>query len=323
MKRLLLCSLLLLAGLASAKLTKAEWGTSPAAPLYVGQPYDLTLTLETDENESVTHLQLSDEANFPPEESETTVEQGRRKTTFRWPRVETKEGRTELPSVLVTARVMRTIQMGYGSMSTGGDTRIRVPAFAYEVIPLPPEAEGAPLGIFLQSLAVENPRFTPGDVRELTLTIQAREGVLPETLAPELNPVEGVRIYPFRTLSLSPTLAVFKAYVVLSAESPVTFTLPPMRVFDLASRQVRDLPVTPLTLSPLTAEEQAAEDLAAASQRPAVGQPLHFAPAEKSPVIGVMGESWTVEETSGEWSRVRSGSAQGWIRAVLLKEATP
>lgn len=324
MKRLLLSlTLTLLAGLASAKLTKAAWSTSPSAPIYVGQPYSLCLTLETDENETVTFLQLAQAVGLQPDDSVSEVVDGRKQTTFRWHRAETKADRVEVPSMIVSTRVLRTVRMGFGSSSVETDARIQAPDFAYEVVPLPAEAEGAPLGVFEFTLTADAPKFTPGDVHELTLEARAKEGVLPEGLAPVLDPVEGVRIYPFRKIGQTSTRALFKAYVMIESEAPVTFALPPMRVFDLTTRSLRELPIAPLTLTPLTEAERASAAEAEAEQRPAMGQPLHFAPAEKSPVVGVVGESWTVEETSGEWSRIRSGNAEGWLRSVLLKKDTP
>ena len=105
---------------AHARLRSAAWGTDPAAPVYVGQAYDLTLTLETDADEEVPTFTIDqvpapvrDSGARNPDAQEHTVRDGVRRTVFRWHVAEDSPRLVAIPLTRVVADVMTVRQFGF------------------------------------------------------------------------------------------------------------------------------------------------------------------------------------------------------------------
>lgn len=314
MKAPLALCLLLLAAAAHAALESVAWGVDPAAPLYVGQPYDLTLTFVTDEDEEIPAFTITQGPTRNPDAQTRETRDGKRRTVFRWRLAEATPRLAAIPAGRVAVQVLRVQSFGIGrTVAQGGTQTADLPAFSYDVVPLPPEAEGAPLGDFALALTADAPTFAPGDVRVLTATLTARAGLLPEAPALALEPADGVRAWPFQVVSRTPDRLVARACVALEGEAPVTLRLRPLRAFDLTARALRDVPCPPLALTP---RDEPAE---------AGPTPLRLAPGEHAAVLGALGDA--PPEPTGErvpgWVRVRAGGLTGWVPEAALKGTAP
>ena len=308
---------------AHARLRSAAWSTDPAAPVYVGQAYDLTLTLETDADEEVPTFTIDqvpapvrDSGARNPDAQEHTVRDGVRRTVFRWHVAEDSPRLVAIPLTRVVADVMTVRQFGF--MRSAQTTRqgVGAPAFSYEAVPLPGEAAGAPIGTFGLTLGADAPDFAPGDVRTLTATLVAKEGRVPAEVAFALAPAEGVRAWPWRVTERTDKRLVAKACVAIDAEGPVTLRLEPLKVFDLGARALREVAAAPLSLA-----LRAPEAKAPAARGP---EPLRFAPAATAPTVGALGAgAEPTGDVAGEWARVRMGDRTGWVRRAALEGGTP
>lgn len=323
--KLFVCALgmVLSVGSLSARLMSATWGTNPAAPVYAGQVYDVTLTLETLPEEEISGVRLDQGPGRQPDQQTSITEKGRRYTVLHWRHCDPRAKMVSFPQGRLTANV--THVQTFGFMRTANTTQqfLTVPAFTYEVQDLPGDARGMPIGTFDLKLTADRDVFAPGEVRLLTATLTAREGVVPEDYAFTLAETTAGVLYPFRITARHEREMTAQAYFVTSAETDVTLCLEPLSAFDLTERKVRKVSCAPLKLRMQPFEESLAEDTAITiSQGTAThqGLPLRFAPTEGAPIIGTLGAPWTVEETYGAWSRVRTAVGTGWIRSSLLKE---
>jgi hypothetical protein len=322
--KVLICAfgMVLSVGTLSARLMSATWGTDPAAPVYAGQVYDVTLTLETLPEEEISGVRLDQGPSHQPTQSSHT-ENGRRYTVLRWKHCDPRAKMVTFPQGRLTANV--THVQTFGFMRTANTTQqfVTVPAFNYEVQDLPGEARGMPIGTFDLKLTADRDTFAPGEVRLLTATLTAREGVVPEDYAFTLAETTAGALYPFRITARNEREVTAQAHFVVSAETDVTLCLNPLSAFDLGERKVRTIECAPLKLRMQPFEESLAEDTTITVTQGTTtqqGLPLRFAPTEGAPIIGTLGTPWTVEETHGAWSRVRTAIGTGWIRSALLKE---
>ena len=294
---------------AQAALESVTWGVDPAAPIYVGQEYDLTLTFVTGPNEEIPSFRITQGPSRNPDSQTRTVRDGKRLTVFRWRQHETAPRLAAIPAGAVVAEVMRVQQFGLGMTLAQPTTQgAQVPAFSYDVVPLPGEAAGAPIGDFVLSLSADAADFVPGDVRVLTATLTARSGTLPESPELALEPVTGGRVWPFKVVAREPDRVVARGYLATEATVPLTLRLKPLRAFDLGSRTLRDVTCPPLTLTPRAETAETGP------------VPLRLAPSTRAAVLGTLGEE-TPEptgETAPGWVRVRAGGLTGWIPEVAL-----
>ena len=301
MRGLLLFIAIVGAAVAQGSLESVTWGVDPAAPIYVGQEYDLTLTFVTRSDEEIPSFRITQGPSRNPDSQTKTLRDGKRLTVFRWRQHETL---VAIPAGAAAAEVMRVQQFGLGMTLAQPTTQgAQVPAFSYDVVPLPGEAAGAPIGDFVLSLSADAADFVPGDVRVLTATLTARSGTLPESPELALEPVTGGRVWPFRVVAREPHRVVVRGYLATEAPAPLTLRLKPLRVFDLESRTLRDVTCPPLTLTPRAETTEAGP------------VPLRLAPSTRAAVLGTLGEE-TPEptgETAPGWVRVRAGGRAGWI----------
>ena len=325
-RTLLFVGLLALCRFASANLISATWGTEPQSPVYAGQPYALTLTLETLPNEEISGVQLTQGAGRPPERQRTYEQNNRRYTVLYWKQLQERPKLVAIPAGRVIADVTQIQTFGF--MRTANTTRqaLTLAAFNYDIEALPDEAQGMPIGSFTLQLTADNAAFVPGEVRLLTATINAKEGAIPESYALELEETTDGILYPFQWIEKKEQTWVAQAYLVTSAEHDFQLRLKPMKIFDLATRTPNTVTCAPLQLRVRQAEEAVIEDTTLSlnpSQTATQGKQLRFAPAMSAPVLGLLTESWQEVFTYDEWVYVRSPSIAGWIRKAELKDEQP
>ena len=311
---------------ASANLISATWGTEPQSPVYAGQPYELTLTLETLPNEEIAGVQLTQGAGRLPERQRTYEQNNRRYTVLYWKQLQERPKLVAIPAGRVIADVTQIQTFGF--MRTANTTRQALPlaAFNYDIEALPDEAQGLPIGSFTLQLTADNAAFVPGEVRLLTATINAKEGAIPASYALELEETADGMLYPFQWVEKKEHTWVAQAYFVTSAERDFQLRLKPMKVFDLATRTPNVVTCAPLQLHVRQAEEAVIEDTTLSlnpSQTATQGKQLRFAPSMSAPVLGLLTESWQEVFTYEAWVYVRSPSIAGWIRKAELKDEQP
>ena len=283
-------------------LESVTWGVDPAAPIYVGQEYDLTLTFVMNADEEIPAFRITQGPSRNPDSQTRTERNGKRLTVFRWRQRENAPRLAAIPVARVAAEVTRVQRFGLQTFAQTFTQGAQVPAFSYDVVPLPGEAAGAPIGNFELALTADAADFVPGDVRVLTATLTARSGALPETPELALESVTGVRLWPFRVVAREPNRVVARGYLATEAPAPLTLRLKPLRAFDLESRTLRDVTCPPLTLTP-RAE--------AAESGPV---PVRLAPSMRAAVLGTHeGTPEPTGETAPGWVRVRVGGLTGWI----------
>jgi hypothetical protein len=200
---------------------------------------------------------------------------------------------------------------------------ISVPAFSYEVVPLPGEARDLPIGLFDLQLTADQSTFLPGEVRLITATLTAQEGGVPMDYTFEWANTAFGEVYPFRVKERTNKQLVAEAYVVVSSETDVALSLKSLRAFNLATRSVAEVTCKPFSLKVGTPEEVATEDMTLSMDSETLakpGAPLRFAPTEGAPIIGTLTESYQVVETRDAWVRVQTPSSAGWILRAALKE---
>ncbi len=313
--------LLLMVGAPSvvcAALTRATWGTSPAAPVYVGQVYDLTLTLETASDEEISELQTDQGPSRNPDSQTTAVQDGVRRTTFRWSQCEAAPKLVAFPAGRLIAGVTRVQNFGFSRFASTSRQAVEVPAFSYEAVTLPGEAAGAPIGDFTLRLTADSPTYRAGDVRVLTAELRAKSGRVPAQWTPRLAEAPA-GAYPFREVERTESLLRYQAYFVTAEAESMTVRLEPLKAFDLTHRALSEVACPPLTL---TQQVAAPEGETAAPEAPRE-RVLRFAPTEGAPILGVLaaGEPWRETERSADWVRIElPGGASGWLKAAELKE---
>ena len=297
-----------------AALESVTWGVDPAAPIYVGQDYDLTLTFVTGTDEEIPTFSISQGPSRNPDSQTRTERDGKRLTVFRWRQREQTPRLAAIPAGTVVAEVIRVQRFGLGQTFAQSATQdAQVAAFSYDVVPLPGEAAGAPIGDFELALTADAPDFAPGDVRVLTATLTAHSGALPETPELVLEPVTGGRVWPFRVVAREPGRLMARGYLATEVTTPLTLRLKPLRAFDLKSRALRDVTCPPLTLTPRAEEAKTGP------------MPLRLAPSTRAAVLGTLGVG-TPEptgETTPGWVRVRADGIAGWLPEEALKGNKP
>ena len=336
MKRILAVTAALAARLLCAGLTSATWGTAPSAPVYAGQDYDLTLTLITEQDEEVSGLKSEQGPQTNPDAQSHLIRDGKRITTLRWHQNAARPKLVALPAgrLFVSLSTVKTFGFGRTVFTDTADGTI--PAFSYDVVALPPEAEGAALGRFVYTLRSDAPTFASGDIRRITAELRAIEGRIPETLTLALEPPTTGRLYDFE-VTRTPKQLTATAYYVTDGAAPITLKAKPINIFDLATRTRKPLNARPLTLmwvpETAAAEEEPTEITLGEGE---TGLPLRFAPRDTAPVIGVLPNAHReaalaapLERYEG-WMRVRAANgASGWLRppktepAQAQEEATP
>lgn len=314
---------------ARAALRSATWGTDPKAPVYVGQVYDLTLTLVTEKDEEITGVNLDQGPNRVPDAQSAELRDGLRHTVLRWRQSEDRPKLTAIPKGRLIANVTTVRTFGFMRSATTDQQAVSVPAFSYEATDLPGEAKGAPVGAFTLTLTADAPTFRTGDVRVLTATLEAREGRVPETFAFALEGTPKGRIYPFRVTARKERLLVAQAYFVAEAEHDLTLRLAPFRAFDLGTRALADVRCPPLTLRRTQEEQATTSDTVTVGAASGEGLPLLFAPAEGAPAVGVLPPALRERmdhplERRGPWVRVQGeGGRDGWVRVPETKRTAP
>lgn len=328
MKRVLFyVSVLFVAPLAMAKLTSAKWGTEPAAPVYAGQPYELTLTFETQLDEEISNVQLDQSPGREADYQTTKQSKGKRLTTLHWKQLHPRPKMCAIPASRLVANV--THAQTFGFMRTMNTTRqsITVPAFNYEIVPLPDAAKGAHLGTFKMTLTADETTFSPGEVRLLTATLTAEEGCVPQDFAFTLAESEAISVYPFQWVRRTERECVAQAHIVITAEAATEVRLNAFQSFDLATRALKTVTCPPLTLTLRTETMDEAEaDIfvgVGASTTANQVKSLRFAPSIAAPVIGTLEGVWTEKERYEAWVRVETAQLSGWIREEELKDLTP
>ena len=306
---------------AGAALRSAAWGTDPSAPVYVGQSYMLTLTLETGKGEEITRFATDQGPKEAPESQSVRETKDARFTTFCWPQTAGTARLVALPAGWLSAELAVVQQFGaFGRMVQTRQEQTALPAFSYEVQELDGEAAGALIGSFTMELAADAATFASGDVRILTATLEAREGAVPESYPFALVEGSPGRCYPFRTVERTRKRLTAQAYYVTEGEASLSLALTPLRVFDVSSRSVTELSAEPLVLQMHAAEEAAAEMVTLGATASA-GEPLRFAPRAGSPVLGALERSSprTVLERRPGWVRVCCEDGRtGWMREQAL-----
>lgn len=298
------------AAAARAALTSAAWGTDPAAPIYVGQAYDLTLTIETDPDEEIAGFVIDQGPSRNPDSQTSVTQGGRRRTVFRWREREDRARIAAIPLTRLVADVTQVQTFGFMRTATSSRQGVGVEAFSYEVRDLPGEAAGAPIGAFALTLAADPPTFRPGDVLRLTATLTAEEGLAPADFPFALEPTDAGAAYPFRVVERTEKRLVAQGYFAVAAEAPFTLRLRPARTFDLRTRTLTE--TRPATLA-LTLAAPDADDAAPDADTPI---PLRLAPAHEAPTLGTLPPDAAPEilERHGGWVRVRHGERTGWVR---------
>ncbi len=317
-----------LAGLAFrawGAVLSAQWGTSPSAPVYVGQAYDLTLTVETASEEQVTGLTLDQGPRRAPDEQSSSVQGKVRKTVFRWTMDEPAPKLIAIPEGRLSVEL--TTEQTFGFIRSASTTRraAKIPAFSYSAQALPQGATGLPVGVFAQSLRSDDATYRPGDVRAITATLVAKEGRIPEGFAFAWAQTPKGRVYPFREVKREKNRLEAQAWIVPEGEEPVaTVQLKAVKAFDVRKREAQEVACAPLMLhlKDEDADDDAGEDvtIGGASGK---GVPLRLAPAEGAPLIGTLEGPPEKLEERGAWVLVRGASGSGWVREARLKKGTP
>lgn len=309
----------LCAGLLQAKVTSVAWSLNPASPVYVGQSYELCLTIETEQDEEISGLRVDQGPQTIPEQRVSQAN-GKRQTAFVW-ELQTASPRLEsIPQARLLVQLTRVHRFGFGSQSTTTVDRATVPAFQYEVIALPAEAAGAAIGHYALSLSANRGTFAPGDVREVTAILQAEAGYVPEGFAfawqmPEAFPG---RLYPFREVERTRKRLVAKAWVAPDPEAEAaTVALEPLKIFDVQTRTRSMVQAPPLTLRAHEAEAEAPEAEPAAPE-PAL---LRFAPSASAPILAPLEGAWQELGRREGWVMVRTAAGScGWVPLKNLPE---
>lgn len=304
-----------------AALTSATWGTEPQSPVYVGQEYDLTLTLVTEKDEEITGVHLDQGPMHAADAQSSEVKGDRRHTVLRWRMAEHAPKLAAIPAGRLVAAVTAVRTFGFMRSESTNQQAVPVPAFSYEVTDLPGPAKGAPIGVFALRLAADAPTFRTGDVRVLTATLEAREGRVPETFAFALEGKPEGRVYPFRVTTRTARRLEAKAYFVAEAGRDIALRLAPFEAFDLGPRALAEVQCPPLTLRWRPEEEADSTETVTVGAASATGLPLRFAPSAGAPTVGVLPEALRERlkaplERHGDWVRVRGeGGREGWVRA--------
>ncbi|MGN0886058.1 MAG: BatD family protein [Candidatus Spyradenecus sp.] len=309
----------LCAGLAQAKVTSAAWSLNPASPVYVGQAYELCLTLETAADEEISTLRVDQGPQSVPEQRVSQAD-GKRRTTFVWELQSASPRLESIPQARLLVQLTRVQRFGFGSHATTTIDRASVPAFQYEVMALPPEATGAAIGHYTLSLAANRGTFAPGDIREVTAILQAEAGIIPADFAfawraPESFPG---RLYPFREVERTRKRLVAKAWVAPEpeAEAP-SVALEPLAIFDVQTRKRSEVQAPALTLRAQEAEREASEAVEAAPE-PAL---LRFAPSATALILGPVEAPWQELNRREGWAMVRTATGRcGWVPLKDLLE---
>lgn len=306
---------------AGAALTSATWGTEPKSPVYVGQTYELTLTLVTGKDEEITGVHLDQGPAHAADAQSSEVRGGQRHTVLRWRMTERAPKLAAIPVGRLVAAVTAVRTFGFMRSESTDRQAVPVPAFSYEVADLPGPAKGAPIGVFALRLAADAPTFRTGDVRVLTATLEAREGEVPETFAFALEGDPEGRVYPFRVTARTARRLEAKAYFVAEAGRDIALRLAPFKAFDLGPRALTEVRCPPLTLRWRPEEEADASETVTVGAASAAGLPLRFAPSAGAPAVGVLPEASRGRlqaplERHDDWVRVRGeGGREGWARA--------
>ena len=309
----------LCAGLIQAKVTSAAWSLNPASPVYVGQAYELCLTLETEADEEISTLRVDQGPQSVPEQR-VSQSGGKRRTTFVWELQSASPRLESIPQARLLVQLTRVQRFGFGSHATTTVDRASVPAFQYEVLALPAEATGAAIGHYAISLSANRGAFAPGDIREVTAILQAEAGNVPADFAfawrsPEAFPG---RLYPFREVERTRKRLVAKAWVAPEpeAEAP-TLALEPLVIFDVQSRTRSQVEAPTLTLRTQETDSETPEAVEAAPE-PAL---LRFAPSLAALILGPLEAPWQEVNRREGWAMVRTAAGRcGWVPLKDLPE---
>lgn len=320
----LLCISLFSVTILTASVRQAKWSTEPSQPIYVGQQYQLCLTLETSLDEEIESFNLGNISKVPKQctaaltdvVSHTSEIVGQHRVTkiFFEPLVALEEGIFTLPSLRPTVTLTQRIQQGFFTMSNSQVTQVSVPSYPIKVVPMREDAKGLPIGRYRIEMDVRPQTIVAGGVLELFITCTAIEGVLPKDYQFAFKSIEGCKLYPLRTLERTQTLYKASAYCVTDDDTQGSLELEPFVYFDTASRTVQTLYVNPV-LFKMTPPKEIRNEVVLPSGE--VVRPLRYAPSEGAPFVGALPidvdeATLTPIEQCGAWMLIEFNGQRGW-----------
>lgn len=318
---LLLLGALVISAQLAAKLYTASWSVQPSE-IFENQLYTLSLTFETDPDEEVTQFQITQGIARNADRQTREKRNNRSYTTFHWHEVSATDKLVAIPQSRVQVMLTRTYVQGFFRSSQSYSAQAQVPAFQYTISKLPGEAEGLPIGTFHIALSADKKSFQPGDVRELTVTLSAESGAIPDEVTFALAENGSGRCYPFRITEQSRTTCSAVARFVTEAETDFELTLVPFKAFDPKTRSVVSIAPKPLRF--VRKNETAAEEetvmIGAEDSRSLA---LRFAPTLSAPIIATCPiDAFIPRESYKGWVRIESASGEGWVPETNLKGLT-
>ena len=309
------------------RVRSATRSITPASPVYAGVNYTLTLSIVTEEDCEIGGFYFKNQPAEQPDSLTSTIANGLRTTNLAWHLTDERPKLVAFPEETLILDLVRAHQAGFMRLVRKERTSTKLPAFSYDVIPLPSDAEGLPAGSFSLTLTADRLTYVPGDVRKLRAEFRSLDGSLipPLTFEPDIPEDAGI-FYPFRSLVTEPDTPKHKravAYFVANSDKPITLKLKPLKIFDPEKRTVRELTAPSLILRPVEDDTNDADTEAPASddRTPEGNLLLRFAPDPRAPTLGtVPPESLAVEAEHEGWLRVRApdGTA-GWLRKSTLE----
>lgn len=316
-----------------AEVTSAEWSTYPSAPLYVGQSYQLCLTLETRAEEEITNFRLDHPSNqqvlasvegLKAVASHTTeVFEHRRVTKLFFEPTEARTlGTLAVGALRAEVTLTQRVSQGFFTSVHSTSQGVAIPAASFAIETLAPEAQDLAVGRFEAQLVVEPMSVKAGGVVQVMVICEAIEGFLPEDYLPALEVPQGCKLYPGQVLERSEKHISVRFYCVSTAAPSQRIALAPMTYFDTQHRAVRTLVAEACVLKvepPKTARD---EVTLPSGERV---YPLRYAPSEKAPMIGSIPcesdpSSFEVLAQEGQWRCVKVKGQMGWL--YLRAEST-
>jgi hypothetical protein len=319
--------MLYLATGALAAVYKTEWSTQPMQPLYPGQRYQLCLTLESDAAEEITgfHLQpspgmevLEDLLGEPKITTHTSQVGGERRVTkLFFSHAKAKAiGVLTIPSLRAEVTLSQRFQQGIFTTTHSMSHGITIPAYTFAVEALKEEAKGLPIGDYTASMELSQTTIAAGGVVQVTATIVAEDGFIPQDLLPTFKGPDGCKLYAPTVWERTSQSLVVTFYCVSDARPTVSIEMDPVAYFDTKTRSVQSLKARPVTFTTMAAKEATYDVQLPSGERV---YPLRYAPSEHAPMVGwlpleVEVGQLQVLENQGVWRLVSYNGQRGWFR---------
>lgn len=308
-----------------ADLKEVRWSLAGSTSVYVNQTVEIRLEIDVDAGERFQVKQLSYIPDGTPNlslEKHDAID----RYVLTWKSVFKQSGTVSFPESRLVGDLTRTFKSGFFTQSQTNQRETTVKPFRFEVkaLPTPPKDFQGAIGDFSLFTKLSKKTFAPGEVLKLTLLIQARAGVIPETLLPTFMPDTNLfKVYPQEVKQRTQHTLTTEMLIIPLERASTRLPDATLACFDVKTGTYRTIKARLPVLSYVTPVlETQTQDVTIIGNEVQEAMGLYFAPTTRSLIIATIPANTPLirKEVHGQWIRIEAKDHSGWIKAQTIQQ---